>query len=79
MSAKEHSNKMPHKDITLYSYQGHAQSSPAAPSVVDENQSRDPQPGNVQRARDLAAHSPKSDVSIKSWPSGLSELCCKRR
>lgn len=50
---KEHSNKMTHKDIMLHSYLGHAQSSPAVSSAVDENQFRDPQPGNVKRARDL--------------------------
>ena len=38
---------------------------------------RDPQSDNVQRARDLRALSPKWDVSVKTFPSELTERCGK--
>ena len=47
------------------------------PSAVEGNKDRDPQLDKVQRVGDLGTLSPKKDVSVKSLPSKLRELCGK--
>lgn len=47
------------------------------PPGADENKYRDPQPDNIQRMRHLETQNSKSDVSIKSLPSGSREHCWK--
>lgn len=49
------------------------------PPVADGKKYRDPQPDHMQRVRDLGTLSSKRDVSIKSLPSELKEICWKRR
>ena len=42
---------------------------------ADGNKYRDPHPDNVQTVRELGTFSPGWEVSIKSLPSGIRELC----